>query len=141
VLDSLYSEHVIRTETGVLAYIGPFTLAIETSFLDQEKLTSERTARIHTSLETDETTLTLIGFADADRRDLYLTLRTVQGVGRRTALAVLSCGERDEILRAVADSNTKFFREVPGLGAKRIGAVISTLNTKYQLILPTASEA
>ena len=78
----------------------------------------------------------LVGFASEERRILYGNLRSLPGIGRRSALAVLDCGENLDILRAVSGADDEFFRQVPGLGAKRIEALIANLRKSYEGALP-----
>ena len=45
---------------------------------------------------------------------------------------ILDCGSVRDTLRAVAGKDGDYFSGVPGLGAKRVESVLSTLSKKYQ---------
>ncbi|MCG5055861.1 MAG: Holliday junction branch migration protein RuvA [Myxococcales bacterium] len=81
----------------------------------------------------------LFGFPDAQERRLFETLISVQGVGPRVAIAILSHIELGELVRAVTASDVKRLTQVKGIGKKiaerlcvelrdRIGAASSGLS-------------
>jgi Holliday junction resolvasome RuvABC DNA-binding subunit len=80
----------------------------------------------------------LLGFSSERRREMYLLLRSLSGIGRKSALLVLDCGETTDILRAAAGDDARFFQQVPGLGKKRIDDLLKNLQKKYKGQLPQA---
>ncbi len=75
-------------------------------------------ATIHTSLVVREDSLSLIGFATADERDVFTVLQTVSGVGPRIALAALAVLGPDDLRRAVRDQDLAALQRIPGVGKK-----------------------
>ncbi len=74
----------------------------------------------------------LYGFADEAERAWFRLLLTVQGVGARMALAVLSILSPDEISAAIAAQDKAALRQVSGVGPKVAGRIVSELKDKAQ---------
>lgn len=72
---------------------------------------------IHTSVREDA--ITLYGFPEEEEKELYLLLRTVNGIGPKLALAMLSGIRVAELARAIAAADVKRLTMLPGVG-KRI---------------------
>lgn len=60
----------------------------------------------------------LYGFASDDERQLFRQLLRVNGVGARTALAILSGLSAQELQQAVADQDAGRLIRIPGIGKK-----------------------
>lgn len=95
-------------------------------------------ATVYTSLVVREDSLTLFGFDTPRDRETFELLISVQGIGPRLGLAILSVHPPEAIARAAADGDTKVFTQVPGIGPK--GAQRMVLELKGKLI-PTGEEA
>ena len=89
-----------------------------------------RTAFLHTQLIVREDALTLYGFMHEDQRALFDLLLTVQGVGPKLALAVLSSLSPDILRRAVAQEQPEVFARVKGVGKKTAEKIVFTLKDK-----------
>lgn len=136
-LDVIYASHVELRDAGVSALVGPVALAVTCAQRDGDAMVAAAApVPVACCVELQDEQLTLVGFASAERRALYRALRGVNGIGRRSALAVLDCGEVLDILRAVAGRDNAFFREVPGLGPKRVGAMFDELERRYRQSMP-----
>ena len=132
-VDALIVDEIITHQGGLSASCGPIVFEIQSSLRDGEALEAMTSPTvIYCRLELSDDQVSLVGFAGRDRRQLYLTLRTVSGIGRRSALMILDCGSVRDTLRAVAGKDRDYFSGVPGLGAKRVESVLSTLGKKYQ---------
>src|SRR5688572_12312448 len=62
---------------------------------------------LHTEMLVAEDSIRLVGFATADERDWFRLLVSVQGVGARVALAILSALTADELYRAIAAGDSR----------------------------------
>jgi holliday junction DNA helicase RuvA len=91
-----------------------------------------RTAFLHTQLIVREDALTLYGFSSEEQRGLFELLLTVQGVGPKVALAVLSALSLDVLRRAVAQEQPEVLERVRGIGKKTAEKIVFTLKDKLR---------
>ena len=141
-IDALIVDEIRSRPGGLRAIAGPLVFGLETAARDAATLeaASGTNLVIFCELELRDEEIALVGFSDEERRRLYRELRKISGIGRRSALAVLDCGEATDVLRAVSGRDGAFFRGVPGLGAKRIESLITDLRRRYSSALPSALE-
>ena len=95
---------------------------------------------LNTVLVVREDGFTLFGFSDIEQLSLFDHLRSVSGVGPKTALGVISNLSPGEIANAVADDDPTAFQRVPGVGAKTAKLIVVTLSGKLKT-LETARSA
>jgi Holliday junction DNA helicase RuvA len=72
----------------------------------------------------------LYGFFDAAEREWFRLLTTVQGVGVKVALAMLTVLGPDELLHAVAAADKAMIIQTPGVGPKLATRILSELKDK-----------
>jgi holliday junction DNA helicase RuvA len=85
---------------------------------------------LHTHLIVRDDSLALFGFHSEQERDLFLMLLSVQAVGPKVALAVLSGGTPRELIGALAASDVARFQAVPGIGKRTAERIIVELREK-----------
>jgi len=85
---------------------------------------------VETYLVVREDVLALYGFADPGERELFEHLISVNGVGPKMALAILSGSTAAELRRAIALEDTKRFEAIPGIGTKTAQRVVLELKEK-----------
>ncbi|HEY1688389.1 MAG TPA: Holliday junction branch migration protein RuvA [Solirubrobacteraceae bacterium] len=85
---------------------------------------------LHTHLISREDALLLFGFHSEQERDLFLMLISVQAVGPKIAIAILSTGGARELMSAIAAGDAKRFTSVPGIGKRTAERVIVELREK-----------
>ncbi|MDI2098047.1 Holliday junction branch migration protein RuvA [Ruicaihuangia caeni] len=96
---------------------------------------------IRTALIVRDDEFSLFGFEDADSRAVFDQLRTVSGVGPKSAMGVLSAMTPAQIAQAVADDDHSAFRKVSGIGPKTAKLITVTLAGKLDaFVAPTAPE-
>ncbi len=76
------------------------------------------TVVLHSHLIPRDDALVLYGFATEDERDLFLMLLSVQSVGPKVALDVLSGGPVRELLLTLAAGDTARLQAVKGVGKR-----------------------
>lgn len=91
-----------------------------------------RAAFLHTHLIVREDALTLYGFSSPEQRSLFELLLTVQGVGPKLALAVLSSLSLDVLRRAVAQEQAEVLERVRGVGKKTAEKIVFSLKDKLR---------
>ena len=85
---------------------------------------------ILTELQVREDAWTLFGFGSAIERDSFRALTSVQGVGGRLALAILSMLSPDELARAVAQGDKAMIGRASGVGPKLAARIANELQGK-----------
>jgi Holliday junction DNA helicase RuvA len=93
-------------------------------------------ATLHTHLVVREDALILHGFHSEQERDLFLMLLSVQAVGPKVAMAVLSSGSPRELMAAIAGADAKRFQAIPGIGKRTAERIIVELRERIQVHPP-----
>ncbi|MBY8822226.1 Holliday junction branch migration protein RuvA [Sphingomonas colocasiae] len=88
------------------------------------------TVTIHTEMLVAEDSIRLMGFATADERDWFRLLTSVQGVGARVALAILSTLAPAELSQAVARGDKAMVSRANGVGPKLAQRIVMELKDK-----------
>ncbi len=88
---------------------------------------------LHTHLIVRDDALSLFGFFSEPERDLFLMLLSVQSIGPKVALAVLSGGPPRELLGAIAAGDAARFQTVPGIGKRTAERIIVELREKVSV--------
>lgn len=77
-----------------------------------------------------EDAILLFGFADAPERDFFRLLTTVQGVGAKLALAVLSALAPRDLVAAITAGDKAALARAPGVGARLAARLAAELREK-----------
>jgi Holliday junction DNA helicase RuvA len=85
---------------------------------------------VETYLHVREDALQLYGFADRGERELFLQLLTVNGIGPKVALAIVSGSPAEELRRAIAREDAARFQAIPGIGKKTAERIVLELKEK-----------
>lgn len=85
---------------------------------------------LHIETQVREDAIQLFGFTRADERDWFRLLLSVQGVGGRVALAILSVLGPDELAHAVAAKDTASVARAIGVGPKLAARIVNELKDK-----------
>ena len=89
---------------------------------------------ILTELQVREDAWTLFGFGSASERDSFRILTSVQGVGGKVALAILSALSPDELARAVAQDDKAMIGRANGVGPKLAARIANELQGKLGVV-------
>jgi len=85
---------------------------------------------LFTELQVREDAMTLYGFGSAGERDAFRLLTSVQGVGGRVALAILSALDEGELSRAIASGDKAMVARANGVGPKLAMRIVNELKDK-----------
>lgn len=121
-------ENYIVLETGNIGYeiYLPVSAILE---LPPRK----STIKIYTYLHVREDAFCLYGFLTKDDLDMFKLLITVNGIGPKGALGILSGITADELRFAVLAEDAKTIAKAPGVGPKTASKIILELKDKFQL--------
>src|SRR3954451_9968727 len=87
-----------------------------------------------TELQVREDAWTLFGFGSAAERDAFRALTSIQGVGGRLAMAILSALSPDELARAVAQDDKAMIGRANGVGPKLAARIANELKGKLGVV-------
>lgn len=123
-LDSLDPPHMVIDVQGV-----GYVVAASTRTLQKAGSTGSAVALL---IETQvrEDSISLFGFADAEERDAFRLLTTVQGVGAKVALALLGALGPERLARAIAAQDKATLTEADGVGPKLALRIMTELREK-----------
>jgi Holliday junction DNA helicase RuvA len=127
VIARLRGRAVARTAEGLVLDVGGvgYLVAATAAALRSSEGAGEVT--VETYLHVREDTLQLYGFADGSERELFLQLLTVNGIGPKVALAVVSSSPAAELRRAIAVGDAARFQVIPGIGKKTAERIVLEL--------------
>ena len=122
-LDFVGADHVIIDVGGVgyLVHCASATLA---------RLSVGATVSLSIETKVSEEAIRLYGFLTADEREWFRLLQTVQGVGARVALSVLSALKLNELERAVVLGDKAAVGRAQGVGPKLATRIVTELKDK-----------
>ncbi|NKB56898.1 MAG: Holliday junction branch migration protein RuvA [Alphaproteobacteria bacterium] len=86
--------------------------------------------RVEVETHVREDHIHLYGFIDTAERSWFRLLTTVQGVGARVGLAILSVLTADELVQAVAAQDKAAVARANGVGPKLAGRIVTELRDK-----------
>ena len=131
---------MIARLTGTLAELGGDHLVLDVGGVGYLAQASGRTlsavgapggqVMLLTELHVREDAITLYGFGSAGERDWFRLLTSVQGVGGRVALAILTVLGPDELVQAIARADKTMVARANGVGPKLALRIVTELKDK-----------
>ena len=125
---------------GIVDFIGEDSVIIDVNGVGYLVFASRRTltmlppkggeAGLMIETHVREDPIHLYGFADNAEKQWFALLTTVQGVGAKVALALLSVLSPTDLLRAIAAQDTTALCRAPGIGPKVATRVVGELKDK-----------
>lgn len=89
-------------------------------------------AKIYTHTSVREDAFLLYGFLTKEELDFFRLLLSVNGVGPKAAVGILSNSSIEDIQIAIIAGDTKLISKVPGIGAKTAGRIVLELKDKVK---------
>jgi len=142
---------MIAKLTGVLDHIGPEGAVIDVGGVGYLVFCSTRTlgqlppsggaTRVLVETHVREDHIHLYGFFDAAERDWFRLLTTVQGVGARLALAVLSAVAPDDLTLAIVAQDKAMLVRAEGVGPRLAARIVNELRDKVGGLVLAATNA
>ena len=91
-----------------------------------------------TSMQVKEDSITLFGFATQQEKDAFELLITVNGIGAKSAVSILSCMNISSLCSAIINEDVKTLKKISGVGPKSAERMIIELRDKMGRISPEA---
>jgi holliday junction DNA helicase RuvA len=130
VISRLRGQVAGRTGEAVVLDVGGVGYLVTATRSALRKAAREGELTLETYLHVREDVLQLYGFADAEERALFGHLLSVNGVGPKVALAIVSGSSPSDLRRAIALDDTARFEAIPGIGKKTAQRVVLELKEK-----------
>ena len=111
---------------GVGYEVSVATNDFDAVILDQE-------VKFYTYHHVREQSEELFGFSSLAAKKLFEMLITVQGVGPKAALAILSLGDAEQVRNTIANADSSFVQKATGVGKKTAERVVVDLSDKVGL--------
>lgn len=89
--------------------------------------------KLYTYMSVREDAINLFGFLTRDELNVFKLLITVNGIGPKGALAILTIMTPNDLRFAVMSEDSKLISKAPGIGAKTAQKVILELKDKLKL--------
>jgi Holliday junction DNA helicase RuvA len=127
---------------GFIQYIGKGYIVINVNDIGYKVEIGERTIdslvqssniELYIYPESSERSSRLFGFLDQKSLNLFELLLTVNGIGPKGALNILSNSNADELSMAIDKGDTNFLASIPSLGKKMAERMILDLKGKIDL--------
>ncbi len=123
-VDTVREEHVILDVNGV----GYVVFASARTLSQLEGLTAEVALVIETHVREDH--IHLYGFMSEEERETFRLLTSVQGVGAKMGLAVMSTMATGDIMNALMAQDVTSFTRAHGVGKKLAERIVNELKNK-----------
>lgn len=101
---------------------------------DYGKLTVDEKAKLYIFEYVREQSYDLYGFISKETKSLFELLLSVNGVGPRMALNMLSIGSAEDVRQAIASGDTKYIQQANGVGKRVAERVVVDLKDKVGLL-------
>ena len=98
------------------------------------KITVGETVELYTYLQVKEDGLTLFAFGSVKEKELFLKLISVDGVGPKMGIGILTGLSVDELVEAIFSADTKRLSTVKGLGKKTAEKIVLALHGKISAL-------
>jgi Holliday junction DNA helicase RuvA len=131
---SLHGNIIHKESNSLVIELGGLGLQVFVPTSLSEQTRPGERITLHTYLVVRQDALTLYGFESPDSREIFTQLLTVNGVGPRVALSILSTLDPDTIRRAVFHEQSELLSRVPGVGKKTAQKILLQLHDRIKSV-------
>lgn len=117
-----------------------YAVSVPLSTLDNVPAVGQNVT-LKTIMVVREDAMQLYGFLTEAERDAFKLLTTIQGIGGRIALGVLSATSLDGLRKAVATGNVAALQRLPGIGKKTAERIVVELREKIIGVVPASTDS
>ena len=128
------------TEDGVILDVNGVGYLVQCPSSTLSRLTVGAHAALTIEMKVSDDAIRLYGFASAEEREWFRLLQTVQNVGGKVALAVLSTLSPRDLQRALALGDKAMIGRAPGVGPKLALRIATELKDKAPAMMLKADD-
>jgi Holliday junction DNA helicase RuvA len=126
----VYGEVVEKFGASIIVDVNGVGYEVQVAAGDFDATLLNSKVIFHTYHHIREQSQELFGFSSLAAKKLFELLITVQGVGPKAALAILSIGNTEEVRNAIANSDAAYVSKASGVGKKTAERVVVDLSDK-----------
>jgi Holliday junction DNA helicase RuvA len=142
VITSVRGALTVRELDRVTIEVGGVGLDIAVSMQTLAKLPQVGSeVALHTYLNVREDALQLFGFRSVEERQAFLLCLSVQQVGPKLAMSILSAIDAEGLAHAVRDGDHARLRKIPGVGQKTAERLVLELKDKLDRARPPGASS
>lgn len=131
-IDSITGKLSGKNSSEAIVDIGGIRLRLHISVAGYESLPEEgKPVEILTHMHVKEDILDLYGFKDEAERSLFMNLNTINGIGPRSAMNILSGTNPIDFKNQIIAGDVNALTIIPGIGAKTAKRIIVELKEKF----------
>ena len=133
---------MISYVSGIIEYIDDEKVVVDNNgiglsvFMTKDDLSvmgQGEEVKIHTYFNVKEDLMQLYGFLDRENLELFKLLLTVNKVGPKGALAILSICSGEMLKMSIVGGDSKTISMAPGIGAKTAERIVLELKDKIEI--------
>ena len=132
---------VEKFNSSVIVDVNGVGYEVQVPFGDYGHAVLNEQVKFYTHHHIREQSQELFGFSSLAAKKLFELLITVQGVGPKAALAILSLGNTEIVRNAIANSDNLFITKASGVGKKTAERVAVDLSDKVGLAIRMNNDA
>lgn len=138
---SLRGKIISETFTEVIMDVQGVGYQVFIPMSTYEKLPHDpaREFTLLTYLQVREDDMTLFGFATPAEKQVFELLITVNGIGAKSAVSILSCMNIGSLCEAIINGDVKVLKKISGVGPKSAERMIVELRDKVAKLSPESS--
>lgn len=119
---------------SIIVDVGGVGLQVFVPAPIRDRLRPGETVFLHTSLIVRQDLLALYGFETAEGKEFFELLLSVDGIGPKSALSILSIMSPELVRRAVFNEQADIFTRVPGVGKKTAQKILLYLQDRIKAV-------
>lgn len=122
-----------KFNNSIIVDVGGVGYEVAVPLGDFEKSLLNESVKFYTYHHIREQSQELFGFSGLAAKKLFELLISVQGIGPKAALAILSLGDSEVVRNAIANSDSTYIAKASGVGKKTAERVVVDLSDKVGL--------
>jgi Holliday junction DNA helicase RuvA len=129
---------VEKVDSALIVDVHGVGYEVQVALNDFDQYLLHQDVKLYTHHHVREQSQELFGFSSLAAKRLFEMLLSVQGVGPKAALAILSLGTAEQVRGAIASGDSNFIQKASGVGKRTAERVVVDLQDKVGL--PTQYE-